>query len=90
VVDLGLEELDFDENELVVETLELAEEGVDQRQGVVVGSLRHEESYEAGLEVLAEEAAALLGCPFYAGLGHGDLDIDGVGDVLEQVKQLSD
>jgi hypothetical protein len=45
---------------------------------------------EAGLEVLSQEGAALRGGPFYAGLGDGDLDIGGVGDVLEEIEQLAD
>ena len=54
-----LEQLDFDEDELVIHALELTQETVDERQGVIVGLLGHVQGDEAGFEVLAEEGAAL-------------------------------
>ena len=66
VVDAGLEQLDFDEDDFVVEAFELFEEGVDEREGVVVGLLGHVERYEAGFEGLPEKGAPLGYRPFYA------------------------
>lgn len=90
MVDARLEELDFDEDELVVEALEFAEETVDEGEGVVVGLLRHVQGYQAGFEVLAQEAATLGGRPFYAGLCDGNLGVGRVGDFVEEVEERAD
>ena len=90
MVDAGFEELNFDEDELVVEALEFAEEAVDEGEGVVVGLLRHVQGDQPGFEVLAQEAAALGGGPFYAGFGDGDLRVGRVGDFVEEVEERAD
>ena len=65
MVDARLEKLDLDEDKLVVHALELAQEAVDEGQGIVVRLLGHVKSNEACLEVLSQEATALRGGPFY-------------------------
>ena len=65
MVDTGFEELDFHEDELVVEALKLTQQGVDEGEGFVIGLLRHMEGDEASFKVLAEERAALGNGPFY-------------------------
>lgn len=83
VVDSGFEELDFDEAQLIVETLEFTEKAVDEGEGVVVRQLRHVEGDEADFEVLALERSALCGGPFDAVLGYGDFDVGAVGNLFE-------
>lgn len=58
------EELNFDEDELVIETLEFFEEVVDKCESVVVGSFGHVKGYETGFEVLTQEASSFGSCPF--------------------------
>ena len=89
MVDAGFKELDFDEDELVVEAFELFEEGGDEREGVVVGGLRHVEGDEAGFEGLAEEGPAGLDRPFDAGFGGCDLEGDGCWGGREEVEELA-
>jgi hypothetical protein len=89
MVDSGLEELNFDEAELVVEALELAEEVVDETESFVVRLLSHLKNNKADLEVLSLESAALGGGPFYAVFGDGDFDIGAIGDFLDEVEQLA-
>ena len=90
MVDARFEELDFDEDELVVEAFELAEEGVYQGEGVVVGGFAHEEGDESRFEVLAQEGAPLADGPGDAGACGGDLDVGCVGDWGEEVEELAD
>jgi hypothetical protein len=90
VVNSRLEELNFDESELVIQALELAKKVVNEPEGFVVGLLCHLESDEADLEVLSLKRAALGGGPFYTVLGDGDFDIGAIGDFLDEVKQLTD
>ena len=66
VIDTRLEELDFDEDELVIEALKLLQEGVDESESLIVRLLLHQQSDKADLKVLAEETTALGGGPFYA------------------------
>ena len=66
VVDAGFEQLDFDEDEFVIEAFELFEEAVDESEGVVVGLLLHVEGYEARFEVLTKEASTFGDGPFDA------------------------
>ncbi len=63
MVDSAFEELDFDEDELVIQAFELFEEAVDEGEGVIVGLLLHVECDETDLEVLAEETLTLFYCP---------------------------
>ena len=90
MVDSAFEELDFDEDEFVVEAFEFFEQAVDEGEGFVVGLLLHVEADEAHFEALAEEALPLLHGPFDAGLGDGDLGLEGVGDGCEEVEKLPD
>lgn len=90
MVDSGFKELYFDEAELVVEALELAEEAVDECESVVVGLLGHVECDEADFEVLALEGTALCGGPFYAVFCDGNFNVGAVGDVFEEVQELAD
>jgi len=90
VVNSRLEELNFDESELVIETLELAKKVVNETECFVVGLLCHLESDKADLEVLSLKRAALGGGPFYTVLGDGDFDIGAIGDFLDEVEQLAD
>lgn len=90
VVDTGLEELDLDKDELVIQSLELLEQAIDEGEGVVVGLLLHVKGDEARLEVLAEEAALLRVCPVDARLCDGDLGFERVGDGVEEVEKLAD
>jgi len=89
VVDARLEELDFDEYELVVEALELFEEAVDEGEGVIVGGFGHVERYQAGLEVLAEEASSFGGSPFDARLCDSDLGVGRIRNAVEEVEKLA-
>jgi hypothetical protein len=50
----------------------------------------HVQAYEAHFEALPEEALSLLHSPFDAGLGDGDLGLEGVGDGCEEVEELAD
>ena len=59
VVDFALEQLDFDEHELVVQPFELLEQVVDECEGIIVCLLLHVQADESHLEVLAQEALAL-------------------------------
>lgn len=81
--------MNLHENELVIEAFELFEQAVNEGEGIVVCSFDHIESYETGFEVLTEEASSFAGGPLDARLCDADLDIGGVGDVVEKVKQLS-
>lgn len=90
MVDAGFEELDLDEGELVVEAFELAQERVDQGEGVVVLRGGEVEVDQASLEGLAEEGAACLRGPGDAGFGQGDLRLGCVGDGVEEVEELAD
>ena len=89
MIDAGLEELDFNEDELIIEALELFEEAVDECEGVIVGSFGHVEGYQAGFEVLAEEASSFGGGPFDAGLCDGDLGVGRIGYAVEEVEKLA-
>lgn len=90
MVNSGFKELYFDEAELVIEALELAEEAVDECESVVVGLLGHVEGDEADFEILALEGTALCGGPFYAVFCDGNFDVGAVGDVFEEVQELTD
>jgi len=80
VIDAGFKKLDFDEDELVIEAFELAEEAVDEGKSFVVAVLCHVQSYEAGFEVLAQEVALLRCGPLDAGFCGFDLKREGVRD----------
>ena len=90
MVDAGFEELDLDEGELVVEAFELAQERVDQGEGVVVLRGGKVEVHQTSLEGLAEEGAAGLRGPGNAGFGQGDLRLGCIGDGVEEVEELAD
>lgn len=50
----------------------------------------HVDEDEAGLKGLAQEGAAFGNSPFDGGFYAGDLDVEGVWDVREEVKELAD
>jgi len=66
VVDTRFEELNFDEDELVIEPFELFEEGVDERERVVIRGFLNVEADETSLKGLTKECAARCSSPVYA------------------------
>ena len=48
------------------------------------------QAYEPHFEVLAQKALSLAHGPVDAGLGDGDLGVEGVGDGGEEVEELAD
>jgi hypothetical protein len=90
MVDPGFEQLDFNEYKLIIEALELFEQTVDEREGIVVGGFGHVEGNEASLEVLAEEASSFGGGPFNARLCDGNLGVGGIGNAMKEIEKLAD
>jgi hypothetical protein len=64
MVNARLKELDFHEHELVIQSLQLLQQTVNESQGIVVGRFGHVELNETGFEVLSKESAAFGSSPF--------------------------
>lgn len=90
MVGAGFKKLHFDKDHLIIEALELLEEGVDERNGFSVGVFLEVESDETGFKVLAEERTSLGDGPFNARSGNGNLDVEGVRDARKKINQLTD
>lgn len=90
MIGAGFEKLDFDKNHLVVETLELFEECIDERNGFSVGVFLKIESDKTGFKILAEEGTSLGDGPFDARSGNGNLYVKGIGDSRKEVNKLTD
>jgi len=58
MVDSRFKELDFDQDELVIEAFEFFEQAVDECEGIIIRLLGHIEGDETGFKVLSKEAPA--------------------------------
>mmetsp|Transcript_1787 Transcript_1787/g.7062 ORF Transcript_1787/g.7062 Transcript_1787/m.7062 type:complete len:221 (-) Transcript_1787:86-748(-) len=88
VVRAGLQHVDVDQQQLVVQLLDLEQEPVQHLEGGEILLVLLVEAREAALHALPQEGALLLVAPLDAVLAHVDLQVQRVGRLRQQVDQV--
>jgi len=81
VTDTTLQQLDLDQHHLVIQLLQLLEQGCHQSQRITVHLVVEVQSNQTGLQCLLQKDALLLNCPLDRLLAYINLEWERVGNL---------